>query len=347
MERILEAAYYDFANPASFGGVKKLSTITKVPYHKTKQWLSSQDTYSLHKPVRYKFSRRATLSYGINDLWQCDLVDLQQLAEHNNGFRFLLTIIDVFSKYAYVIPLKSKTSAAVKKAFENLLQQVKPRNIQSDKGNEFYNTQLQSLFKRHNINHYSAEGDHKASVVERFNRTLKNKMFRVFTYRKSYKYDDVLQSLVKSYNDSKHRSIGMAPSKVTPDLEPQIFKKLYGYTIKNSKVSLNKGDVVRISKANKSFRRGYLPGWSDEVFTVSKAYSSHPTTFELQDLKSEAIKGRFYAEELQKISKRSDDYWLIEKVLKTKGRGRKKEYYVKWKGFDNRFNSWVKAAWMK
>ncbi|GBM28021.1 hypothetical protein AVEN_27414-1 [Araneus ventricosus] len=172
-------------------------------------------------------------------------------------------------------------------------------------------------------------------------------MFRVFTYRKSYKYDDVLQSLVKSYNDSKHRSIGMAPSKVTPDLEPQIFKKLYGYTIKNSKVSLNKGDVVRISKANKSFRRGYLPGWSDEVFTVSKAYSSHPTTFELQDLKSEAIKGRFYAEELQKISKRSDNYWLIEKVLKTKGRGRKKEYYVKWKGFDNRFNSWVKAAWMK
>ncbi|GBM31064.1 hypothetical protein AVEN_46497-1 [Araneus ventricosus] len=123
-------------------------------------------------------------------------------------------------------------------------------------------------------------------------------MFRVFTYRKSYKYDDVLQSLVKSYNDSKHRSIGMAPSKVTPDLEPQIFKKLYGYTIKNSKVSLNKGDVVRISKANKSFRRGYLPGWSVEVFTVSKAYSSHPTTFELQDLKSEAIKGRFYAEEL-------------------------------------------------
>ncbi|GBO06512.1 Putative uncharacterized transposon-derived protein F54H12.3 [Araneus ventricosus] len=347
MERILEAAYYDFANPASFGGVKKLSTITKVPYHKTKQWLSSQDTYSLHKPVRYKFSRRATLSYGINDLWQCDLVDLQQLAEHNNGFRFLLTIIDVFSKYAYVIPLKSKTSVAVKKAIENLLQQVKPRNIQSDKGNEFYNTQLQSLFKRHNINHYSAEGDHKASVVERFNRTLKNKMFWVFTYRKSYRYDDVLQSLVKSYNDSKHRSIGMAPSKVTRDLEPQIFKKLYGYTIKNSKVSLNKGDVVRISKANKSFRRGYLPGWSDEVFTVSKAYSSHPTTFELQDLKSEAIKGRFYAEELQKISKRSDDYWLIEKVLKTKGRGPKKEYYVKWKGFDNRFNSWVKATWMK
>ncbi|GFR12784.1 chromo domain-containing protein [Trichonephila clavata] len=72
--------------------------------------------------------------------------------------------------------------------------------------------------------------------------------------------------------------------------------------------------------------------WSDEVFRVTKVYFSHPTTFELQDLKSEAIKGRFYAEELQKISKRSDDYWRIEKVLKTKGIGRKKEYYVKWQG---------------
>ncbi|GFQ87533.1 chromo domain-containing protein [Trichonephila clavata] len=139
----------------------------------------------------------------------------------------------------------------------------------------------------------------------------------------------------------------MAPAKVTRDSEPLIFKTLYGYTLKNPKVTLNRGDLVRISKAKKSFRRGYLPGWNDEAFKISKVYPSHPTTFELQDLKSETIKGRFYAEELQKISKRSDDYWHVEKVLKTKGRGSKKEYYVKWKGFDNRFNSWVKAAWMK
>ncbi|GFR21963.1 uncharacterized transposon-derived protein F54H12.3 [Trichonephila clavata] len=239
-----------------------------------------------------------------------------------------------------------KTAEAVKNAFENLFQQAKPKNIQTDKGSEFYNSQLKSLFQRHSINHYSAEGDHKASVVERFNRTLKNKMFRVFTYRNSYKYVDILHLLVKSYNDTEHRNIGMAPSQVTREVEPQIFKKLYGFLEKNPKVILNKGDLVRISKANKTFRRGYLPGWSDEVFRVKKVYFSHPTTFELQDLKSEAIKGRFYAEELQKISKRSDDYWRIEKVLKTKGIGRKKEYYVKWQGFDERFNPWVKEAWM-
>ncbi|GFY47352.1 chromo domain-containing protein [Trichonephila inaurata madagascariensis] len=132
-------------------------------------------------------------------------------------------------------------------------------------------------------------------------------MFRFFAYRKSYKYNNVLQSLVKSYNDSKHRSIGMAPSKVTRKLEPQIFKKtiwLY-YTIRNPQITLKEGDLVRISKANKPFRRGYLPGWSDEVITVEKVY---PTTYKLQDLKVEAIKGRFYAEELEKMSKSSDDY---------------------------------------
>ncbi|GFQ80614.1 uncharacterized transposon-derived protein F54H12.3 [Trichonephila clavata] len=212
MERVLKATYYDFANPASFGGIKKLSKTTKVPYEKTKQFLSSQDPYSLHKGVRYKFLRRATLSYGINELWQCDLVDLKHLGKHNNGFRYLLTVIDVFSKYARVSALKMKTADAVKKAFENLFQQAKPKNIQTDKGSEFYNSQLKSLFQRHSINHYSAEGDHKASVVERFNRTLKNKMFRVFTYRNSYKYVDILHLLVKSYNDTEHRSIGMAPS---------------------------------------------------------------------------------------------------------------------------------------
>ncbi|GFR04993.1 chromo domain-containing protein [Trichonephila clavata] len=98
--------------------------------------------------------------------------------------------------------------------------------------------------------------------------------------------------------------------------------------IRNPQITLKEDDLVRISKANKPFRRGYLPGWSDEVFTVAKVYHSCPTTYKLQDMKAEAIKGRFYAEELQKISKRSDDYWHVEKVLKTKGSGRKKEYRV-------------------
>ncbi|GFT64289.1 uncharacterized transposon-derived protein F54H12.3 [Trichonephila clavipes] len=127
-------------------------------------------------------------------------------------------------------------------------------------------------------------------------------MFRVFTYRRSYKYDDILQSPVKSYNDSKHRSIGIAPSKVTQDLVPQIFKKLYGYTMKKQKETLSVGD---------------LP-----------------------------FKGRFYLPELQLVTKRSDDYWHIEKVLKTKA-GEKQKYFVKWLGFDDRFNSWIKQQWLK
>ncbi|GFQ72165.1 uncharacterized transposon-derived protein F54H12.3 [Trichonephila clavata] len=162
------------------------------------------------------------------------------------------TILDEVQKeYTFETSERVNTSktVSVTKAFESLLQQVKPKNIQSDKGNEFYNTQLQSLFKKYNINQYSAEGDAKSTIVERFNRTLKQKMFRVFTYRKSYKYDDVLQSLVKSYNNSKHLSIGMAPSKVTRELEPQIFKKLYGYyTIRNPQITLKEDDLVRISK---------------------------------------------------------------------------------------------------
>ncbi|GFW58356.1 uncharacterized transposon-derived protein F54H12.3 [Trichonephila clavipes] len=115
MEKLLESVYYDVSNPRSFGGVKKLSAISKVPLQTTKRWLMTLDTYSLHKPVQYQFSRRRTLSYGTNDLWQCDLADLQHLSKHNNGIKFLLTIIDVFSKYAYVIPLKNNTGRTVKK----------------------------------------------------------------------------------------------------------------------------------------------------------------------------------------------------------------------------------------
>ncbi|GBN93373.1 Putative uncharacterized transposon-derived protein F54H12.3 [Araneus ventricosus] len=232
-------------------------------------------------------------------------------------------------------------------AMKKLLKQAKPIvNLQTDEGKEFYNKQVQQLLKKNKINHYSSHSEHKASVVERFNRTLKNKLFRIFTHRGSYKYIDVLDKVIKSYNNSIHRTTGFAPNDVTSNLEPLIFEKVYAYKTE-IRYTFNVGDQVRISKAKKTFRRGYLPNWSDEVFTIDKRFATNPPTYILKDLKGETLKGRFYANELQKVRKSSSDtLWRIEKVLRTKGKGENKEYFVKWRGFDNRFNSWVKKKWM-
>ncbi|GFR10302.1 uncharacterized transposon-derived protein F54H12.3 [Trichonephila clavata] len=289
-----------------------------------------QDTYTLFKPTRFKFSRRKTLSYGIGDLIQSDLVDLSKFCRQNKGVKFLLTAIDVFSKKAHVLTLKNKNSGEVLGAFKKLLKRVKPIvHLQTDEGKEFYNKPVQDLFKKHNIHHYSSHSEHKASVVERFNRTLKNKLFHIFTHRGSYKYIDVPEKIIKSYNDSVHRTTGFAPNKVTPELESHIFKKVYGYNVDIS-YKFNVDDQVRISKAKKTFRRGYLPNWSDEVFEIDKRFASNPPTYVLKDLKGETLKGRFYESELQKVNKSSSDtFWSVEKILRTKGKGENKEFFVR------------------
>ncbi|GFY22174.1 putative uncharacterized transposon-derived protein F54H12.3 [Trichonephila clavipes] len=320
----LKKLYYNPKEPASFG----------------------EDPYTLHFPVRYKFQRRKTIAYGVNELWQSDLVDLQKISRFNRGYRYLLTIIDVMSRYLRAFPIKDKKAGTIAKVFHKVFKEVRPKNIQTDKGKEFYNKTVSRLFKKFNIHHYSTKSEAKCSILERAHKRLQNKMFRVFTHRNSYKYLDILKPLVDSYNNSVHRSHGFAPANVTEADESQLYKLLYKIdSLIRFRFAVN--DVVRISKARKVFRKGYLPGWTEETFIIYKRYPTNPPTYVLQDLSGKEIAGRFYTEELQKIDKSDNDLWAIEKIVRKKGRGTSRKLFVKWVGFDDSFNSWIKAEWLK
>ena len=158
--------------------------------------------------------------------WVADLVEMQKVSRYNNGIRYLLTVIDVLSKYAWVVPLKNKTGKEVVKVFERILKtsQRKPQNLQTDKGKEFYNGLMQQWLKKEGIYHFSTEGDAKASVVERFNRTLKGRMYRYFTAANTMKYVNVLQDLVNQYNADRDQSRGMAPKDVTIQNEREVWQ---------------------------------------------------------------------------------------------------------------------------
>ena len=328
--------------PGSFGGIETLQRYSAKPRNEVSRWLMGQDAYTLHKPVRKRFPRRRTYSKGIGDLFQADLVDMSALARQNDGNRYLLTCIDVFSKRAWAIPLKTKSAESVKEAFEKIFEYENPNMIQTDKGTEFLNSTVQGLFKQHNIKHYTSENeDIKAAVVERFNRTLKNKMWRYFTYAKTQKYIDVLNELLDSYNNTYHRSIGMTPNEVNINNMNEIARRLY--PLKRKPIyKFEIGDKVRMSKGKHVFKRGYVQGWTDEIFTVSERHPTDPATYGVKDYGGEDIKGKFYEQELQKVMK-EDDVYEIEQVIKTRKRGGKVEYFVKWKGYPDKFNSWVDA----
>jgi Chromo (CHRromatin Organisation MOdifier) domain len=171
-------------------------------------------------------------------------------------------------------------------------------------------------------------------MVERFNRTLKSKMWKVFTERKNHKYIDILDDLVNNYNNSFHNTIKMTPFeaskkentlKVDRILNPIITKK---EIIPKFKV----GDKVRISKVKMIFDKGYLPNYTYEIFTVSEIKETNPITYKLKDYNNEEIKGSFYNQELT-IYNKKDNVYEVEKILKTRYRNGKKEFLVKWKGY--------------
>lgn len=336
----MEHTYYNPIKPGSYGGVQPLVHYSGKSRPKITTWLSSQDAYTLHKPVRKVFPRRKTYAKGIQDLFQVDLADMQQLSRFNDGYRFILTCVDVFSKRGYAIPLKDKRGSSVAAALEEIFTKAKPLMVQSDRGVEFLNSQVQEIFRKYNIKHYwSLNDDIKAACVERFNRTLKTRIFRYFTHRRTNRWIDVLDDFIRSYNDSFHRSIGMAPNDVTFDNAEIVTKRLYPEKpVPKWKFLI--GDTVRISKYKNIFQKGYLRNWTDELFTVTERYPTHPVTYGLTDLSGEDIKGRFYEQELQRVIK-TDDVYEIESILKSRKRNGKIEYYVKWKGYPDKFNSWT------
>lgn len=292
----------------------------------------------MHRAARKNFQRRKFKVLRPYEYLQADLVEMRPYAKDNNGYNYLLTVIDCFSKKAWAAPVKDKTGEQVTKAMETILYSMPQsvKNLQTDEGKEFFNKQFDSLMKKFNINHYHTFTHIKAGIVERFNRTLKNWMWREFSIQGNYKWLDLIEKLLNRYNSKVHRSTGIAPKKVTNKNQNLIYNRLM-LTNKNVKVKpqFNVDDVVRISKYKHVFSKGYNPSWTGELFTIYKVKDTSPVTYILKDERGEIIEGGFYEYEL--LRTKHKDVYLIEKVIKRKDN----KLYVKWLGFSNAYNSWI------
>ena len=269
---------------------------------------------------------------GIDKIWAADLVDMKAFSKDNQGVTYLLWVIDIFSKYGWLVPLKDKTGKSVASALRVIFEERKPEKMWVDKGKEFYNKDVKDL-----IELYSTENEEKSSVVERWIRTMKERMWKYFTDNNTNRYVDVLPDLVEDYNNTKHSSIKMTPVEASMKKnELAVWRNLYPDRLKPVKVTpkFSVGDKVRISKKKKTFEKGYTTRWAEEIFTIVKVKRTSPVTYKIADLNGEEIKGSFYEPELQKTIQQ---LFRIEKVLE-KG---KTKSLVKWKGYSDDFNSWV------
>lgn len=349
---LLKKLYYSFDHPSAYSSAYSLYREAKkhskdVSFKDVKKWLSKELAYTLHRPVRRKFKTRRVMVYSKDESWQADLVDLSKLAKQNDGHKHLLVLIDVFSKFAWVRPLPTKSASGIERELKSILLTSKrqPKTLQTDKGSEFLNKSVKQLLQNRNIKLFTTYSERKASVVERFNRTLKNHMFRYFTKQDTRRYVDVLQELVRKYNNTVHRSIKMKPSDVTEGNSPQVWINLYGETKtekrKPKKPKFNIGDLVRISVERGPFRKGYLEGWSEEIFVVKVTVTGGSVVvYKLMDQNNEELKGTFYTEELQKVLLPSS--FRIERIIRKKRqKGGKTLLFVKWSGYPDTFNSYI------
>jgi Integrase core domain. len=290
----------------------------------------------LHKSARRNFRRRRTIIKEFGDLWQVDLAEMQGFAKENKGLRYILIVIDCYSKYVWAKPLKNKTATEVHNAMKSILREAaySAKHLQSDFGKEFYNRHFSSLMEQYNINHYSTFSIKKAAIVERVIRTLKNWLYKEFSARGNYKWYDILPDIINLYNNRVHRTTGMKPVDVKNTTKLSVYNR--------PKVALKPkfrvGDTVRISKYKGVFEKGYTANYSTELFKVVKVNITNPITYMIEDMDGQPIKGCFYEYELQRT--KYPDVYLVEKILKKKGN----KLFVKWLGLPSEQNGWINKA---
>ena len=280
-QRGLASMVYKFFDKKSTAGPSALAR-TGSGFKKLKNTAKPSSSIladELHKPIIRKFNKRKVYSQFKDNIWGVDLADMQSLSRKNKGIKYLLCAIDLFSKYAFVIPLKDKKGISIVNAFDKIIKQSnrKPNKIWVDEG--------------------------KSVVAERFIRTLKNKLYKHMTATAKKVYYDVLDDVVNKYNNTKHSTIKMKLIDVGDTTKSSSLernnKRVYidEHNEKDSRFKV--GDRVRISKFKNIFAKGYAPNWSSEIFIVDKVNDTVPYTYNLTDLNDEEIIVSFYDKELK------------------------------------------------
>lgn len=240
-----------------------------------------------------------------------DLIEYPQYKNQNSNYRFILVLIDCFTKYVWAVPMKFKTAQWTADAFESVFKTFDkfPVHIVTDRGLEFYNTEVQKIFSNYGINHYSisTKSKWKASIVERVIRTLKTRLERYFTKNNTNKWLDVLEQFVKNYNATPHSAHKLAPQDVTHEQQQKVYKRLYPDRSLRTDCRLQVGDKVRKIKEKELFEKGYKINWSEIIYKIKEIRQSGGVCwYYLTTLNNEPVEGIFYYYQLNLVSKNAD-----------------------------------------
>lgn len=354
MDKLLKSIYYNPSHPGSYGSVNKLYNATSGKYSRSQisKWLQHQETYTLHRKKVSKFKRARYYVPGIDHLFQVDLCDMRNLRQFNDNHTFILTVICVFSKKAWAIPLRDKSNKSVINAMQKVFNERICKYLQSDRGKEFTGTAFQSFLRQNGVKFYTCDNpDIKCSIIERFNRSLKSRMWKYFSHASTNRYIDVLDKLVDSYNKTVHSAINVRPIDVNKHNEKKVYDYLYSGNgryrkhLTNNSIPKHKvGDLVRITREKYLFSKGYETNFSLEIFEIYNILERDPIRYKIKDLGGEEIGGSFYEQEIQKVLISKNTKYKIDKIIKYRGAGVSRQALVHWLGYPEKFATWIPVS---
>ena len=301
-------------HPAAFAGISTTQRYapSKKSAKDTEKELARYHAFTKHRQKNRPKAFNPFIAHQPRDQIQMDLIIIDKLAHYNRGVKYLLVAIDCFSRKAVVVGIKKKTKEktleAIQLVFEELLP-PKPKTVIFDKGTEFVNRLVTTYLDEHNIKHFNPSGRHKAAIAERFNRTIQGMIYRYMTQNNTKNYIAVLDQLVESYNSRYHRTIRMSPNQAEKPENSAKVREVLGIRLHKAmeKPAYELGESVRILRSRieprHSFRRGYLPLYSDEIFTISRIKANLPITmYKVVNNNLVERPESFYASELQRVS---------------------------------------------
>lgn len=347
LEKEIVERYKTPGDPLAFSSAKNIyhHLNQEVPLKTIQDILSSIESHTLHKEF-HQGERNKSYARFKRYQFQLDLCFIDKLAQYNDNVKYFLTVIDCFTRYAFVRPLKDKKGINVLEAFKDILTEAneKPLMIVCDKGAEFTNKLFNEYCNSENIKVILPESNTHAAYIERFNRTFQILIRKFCTEYQTYRYIDHVQDIVKSYNLRKHRMIGMTPFEAEKNpysalvINNMITKQ--EMEIKKKIPDLAVGTYVRISKAKNKFSRGYEEQSQNEIFKIkSISQNKRRPLYYLTDYNGdEDIKGGFYRFELTPVNINT---FRIEKILQRKKHRGKQYVLVKWLGYSDKYNEWI------
>lgn len=365
MNDYLNFMYTTLSKAGSFQGVQKLYDAVledktyRITQHDIKTWLEGNESYTMNRAVKKVQRRPRVVVSGIDDQFEADLASFDQkhVIEQNDGIKYLLVVIDVFSRYLWIKPLKNKSASNVVNAFKSIFAKSKriPRRIRTDRGSEFTSAVTRSFFSKKGVHQMFTSNELQANYVERVIKTIKSKISRQFEPKsRNFRYIDKLQDVVDSYNKTWHSGIRSKPKDVNKKNESRLWWQMYwpeevldeSSKKKKKKLSFRfkKDDIVRMSLRKEPFRREYDERWTGEVFRVESRFvrEGKIPMYKLKDYSGDPVQGTFYQNELQKVRVSPDELFIVEKILKERTVKGQKEVKVKYLYWPNKFNEWIK-----